>query len=118
MSEVVVLDKREAREYYKVLAEINGWSRDSYSTFKYWWDNYVLPLIHVLEREFGWKFVVGGERLQVVCFKVEKDLNELIESIARRKGITKSELIRRAVKRYIMEEGERVIATRKFKAYL
>jgi metal-responsive CopG/Arc/MetJ family transcriptional regulator len=58
--------------------------------------------------------------MRVVSFKVEEDLLDLMERVARRKGITKSELIRQAVKKYLLdnEEERRVIATRKIKIYL
>ena len=58
--------------------------------------------------------------MKVVSFKVEEDLLDLMERTARRKGITKSELIRQAVKKYLLvnEEERRVIATRKIKIYL
>ncbi len=58
--------------------------------------------------------------MRVVSFKVEEDLLDLMERVARRKGITKSELIRLAVKKYLYdnEEERRVIATRKIKIYL
>ena len=43
-----------------------------------------------------------------------------MERVARSKGISKSELIRRTVKKYLLdnEEERRVIATRKIKIYL
>ncbi|WP_460126155.1 ribbon-helix-helix protein, CopG family [Stetteria hydrogenophila] len=58
--------------------------------------------------------------MKVVSFKVEDDLFEMLERIARSRGVTKSELIRRAVRKYILENGEerRIIATRKIKIYL
>ncbi len=58
--------------------------------------------------------------MRVVSFKVEEDLLDLMERVARRKGITKSELIRQAVMKYLLdnEEERRVIATRKVKIYL
>jgi len=58
--------------------------------------------------------------MRVVSFKVDEDLLDLMERVARKKGITKSELIRQAVKKYLLdnEEERRVIATRKIKIYL
>ncbi len=62
----------------------------------------------------------GVPSMRVVSFKVEEDLLDLMERVARRKGITKSELIRQAVMKYLLdnEEERRVIATRKVKIYL
>ena len=58
--------------------------------------------------------------MRVASFKVEEDLLDLMERVARRKGISKSEFIRQAVKKYLLddEERRRVIATRKIKIYL
>lgn len=64
--------------------------------------------------------VKGVRHVKVVSFKVEEDLLDLMERVARRKGITKSELIRQAVKKYLLdnEDERKVIATRKIKIYL
>lgn len=58
--------------------------------------------------------------VRVVSFKVDEDLLDLMERVAKRKGITKSELIRRAIKKYLFENKEerKVVATRKIKIYL
>ncbi len=58
--------------------------------------------------------------VRVVSFKIEADLLDLIERIAREKGMTKSELIRQAIKKYIFEdkENQRIIVTRRMRIYL
>jgi len=58
--------------------------------------------------------------VRVVSFKVDDLLASLIEQEARRQGISKSELIRRALARYLFHDNEerRVIATRKVRIYL
>ncbi len=58
--------------------------------------------------------------MRVVSFKVEEDLLDLMERVARKKGITKSELIRQAIKKYIFanEEDQKVVVTRKMRIYL
>ena len=58
--------------------------------------------------------------MRVVSFKVEEDLLDLLERMARKKGVSKSELIRQAIKKYLLdnEEERRVIATRKVRIYL
>ena len=58
--------------------------------------------------------------MRVVSFKVDEDMLDLMERVARREGISKSELIRRALAKYLLEDGKerRVIVTRKIKVYL
>ena len=58
--------------------------------------------------------------MRVVSFKVEEDLLDLLERTARKRGVSKSELIRQAIKKYLLdnEEERRVIATRKVRIYL
>ena len=45
----------------------------------------------------------GMIMMRVVSFKVDDELLTVLEEIARRKNITKSEVIRRALRRYIDE---------------
>ncbi len=58
--------------------------------------------------------------MKVVSFKVDEDFLDLIERIARRRGVSKSELIRSALRKCILdsEEERRVIVTKKIKIYL
>ncbi|GBF08887.1 ribbon-helix-helix protein, CopG family [Aeropyrum pernix] len=44
--------------------------------------------------------------LRVVSFKIEEDLLELLEEYARRKNLTKSEIIRRALEKYLREKPD------------
>jgi len=55
--------------------------------------------------------------MRVVSFKVEEDMLELIEEYARKKRITKSELIRRALRQYINGMEERPYITRRIRVY-
>lgn len=58
--------------------------------------------------------------LRVVSFKIEVDLLDLLDRVARDKGISRSELIREALVRYLYNNEDRVkvIVTRKMKIYL
>ena len=49
-----------------------------------------------------------GEKMRVVTFKVEEPLLEKLDSIARLKGITRSEAIRKAIELYLKLEDYRV----------
>ncbi len=42
--------------------------------------------------------------MRVVSFKITDELLELLEEYARKKGMTKSEVIRRAIEAYIKEK--------------
>ena len=44
--------------------------------------------------------------MRVVSFKIEEDLLEMLEEYARKRGLTKSEVIRRAIIEYISERPE------------
>ncbi|MCE4604507.1 MAG: DUF6290 family protein [Aeropyrum sp.] len=44
--------------------------------------------------------------MRVVSFKIEEDLLELLEEYARKKNTTKSEIIRRALERYLKEKPD------------
>ena len=55
--------------------------------------------------------------MKVVSFKVEEELLDIIEGYARKKKISKSELIRRALRNYIREHGEKPYITRRVKVY-
>lgn len=58
--------------------------------------------------------------MRIVSFKVDEDLFYLLEMAARRERVSKSELVRRALKKYLLEDPNkrRVIVTRKIKVYL
>ena len=53
----------------------------------------------------------------MVSFKVEEELLDIIEQYAVRKRISKSELIRRALRNYIRENEEKPYITRRVKVY-
>ena len=56
--------------------------------------------------------------MRVVSFKVDEDLLEMLEEIAKRKGMSKSELIRTAIRSYLMESKEKKpFVTRRIKIY-
>ncbi len=56
--------------------------------------------------------------MRVVSFKVDEDLLEMLEEIAKRKGMSKSELIRTAIRLYLMESNERKpFVTRRIRIY-
>lgn len=44
--------------------------------------------------------------MRVVSFKIDEDLLEMLEEYARKKGMTKSEVIRRAIEAYIREKPQ------------
>jgi len=41
--------------------------------------------------------------VRILSFKVEDELAELLEIVAKQKGVTKSEIIRRALRNYLMQ---------------
>lgn len=55
--------------------------------------------------------------MRVVSFKVDEDLLELVEEFARRRRITRSELIRRALRDYISMQRPRFYITRRIKVF-
>ena len=55
--------------------------------------------------------------MRVVSFKVEEELLDILEQYAERKRISKSELIRRALRSYIRENEERPYITRRVRVY-
>ncbi|MCE4609696.1 MAG: ribbon-helix-helix protein, CopG family [Desulfurococcales archaeon] len=55
--------------------------------------------------------------MRVVSFKVDEELLEVLEEYARRKNITKSEIIRRALRNYIMNTNDKPFITRRIKIY-
>ncbi len=55
--------------------------------------------------------------MRVVSFKVDEDLLELLEEFARKKKISKSELIRRALRNYIRDSSERPYITKRVRVY-
>lgn len=55
--------------------------------------------------------------MRVVSFKVEEDLLELLEEYARKKKISKSELIRRALRNFINDSEERPYITKRIRVY-
>ncbi len=55
--------------------------------------------------------------MKVVSFKLDEDLLEILEDYAKRKNITKSEIIRRALRNYIMNSNDKPFITRRIKIY-
>ena len=55
--------------------------------------------------------------LRVVSFKVEEELVELLERVARERGLTKSEVIRRALRQYLVKSDLKPFVTRRMKIY-
>ncbi len=55
--------------------------------------------------------------MRVVSFKVDEELLDMLEEFARKKNVTKSEIIRRAIRNYIMSSNDRPFITRRIKIY-
>ena len=57
--------------------------------------------------------------VRVVSFKVEEELLDIIEQYALKKRVSKSELIRRALRNYVIElrHGDKPYITRRVKVY-
>lgn len=57
--------------------------------------------------------------MRVVSFKVDEDLLMLLEEEARRKGTSKSEIIRTAIRMYLMraEREKRPFVTKRIRIY-
>lgn len=57
--------------------------------------------------------------MRVVSFKVEEELLDIIEQYALKKRVSKSELIRRALRNYVVElrHGDKPYITRRVKVY-
>ena len=53
----------------------------------------------------------------MVSFKIEEDLLDILEELARRRNTTKSEVIRRALKQYITNHDDRPFITKRIKIY-
>jgi len=57
-------------------------------------------------------------RLKVISFKVDEDLLEQLEAVARQKNMSKSEIIRAAIRRYLYNENpRRPFVTKRIKIY-
>ncbi len=55
--------------------------------------------------------------MRVISFKADEDLVIALEELARRKGIPKSEIIRRAIKQYLQQGQEKPFMTRRIRVY-
>ena len=55
--------------------------------------------------------------MRVVSFKLEEDMYEILQEQAWRRKLTKSELIRRALRQYIHQSEERPYITRRIRVY-
>jgi metal-responsive CopG/Arc/MetJ family transcriptional regulator len=60
----------------------------------------------------------SGERtMRVVSFKIEEELLELLERYAIIKNMSKSEVIRRAIRHYISQNFEKPVVTKRIRVY-
>jgi hypothetical protein len=57
----------------------------------------------------------GVTCMKVVSFKIEEDLLELLEEYSKKRNTTKSEIIRRALRSYIMRNSETPFETRRIR---
>ncbi|MEB3778756.1 MAG: ribbon-helix-helix protein, CopG family [Desulfurococcales archaeon] len=55
--------------------------------------------------------------MRVVSFKVEEELLDLLEEYAKKRNITKSEIIRRALRQYIMSQDDKPFISKRIKIY-
>jgi metal-responsive CopG/Arc/MetJ family transcriptional regulator len=53
--------------------------------------------------------------VKVVSFKIEEELLELLEEYSKKRNITKSEIIRRALRNYIMRDSRSPFETKRIK---
>jgi metal-responsive CopG/Arc/MetJ family transcriptional regulator len=53
--------------------------------------------------------------VKVVSFKIEEDLLELLEEYSKKRNTTKSEIIRRALRNYIMRDSSSPFETKRIK---
>ena len=55
--------------------------------------------------------------MRVVSFKLEENLYEILQEQAWKRKLTKSELIRRALRQYIQQSEEKPYITRRLRVY-
>lgn len=55
--------------------------------------------------------------MKVVSFKVDEDLYNLLEEYAREVGVPKSEVIRRAVREYILNRRKKPYLSKRVRVY-
>ena len=55
--------------------------------------------------------------VRVVSFKADEELLDLLENYARQRGVPKSEIIRRAIRAYLVTVDDRPFVTRRIKIY-
>ena len=55
--------------------------------------------------------------MRVVSFKVEEDLLDILEEYARKRNVTKSEVIRRALRQYVAKNNDRPFITKRIKIF-
>ena len=55
--------------------------------------------------------------VRVVSFKLEEDMYEILQEQAWKKKLTKSELIRRALRNFLAETEEKPYITRRIRVY-
>lgn len=53
--------------------------------------------------------------MKVVSFKIEEELLELLEEYSKKRNTTKSEIIRRALRNYIMRDSRSPFETKRIK---
>lgn len=55
--------------------------------------------------------------MKVVSFKVEEDLLDVLEEYAKKRNITKSEVIRRALRQYMARDVDKPYISRRIKIF-
>ncbi len=55
--------------------------------------------------------------MRVVSFKIEEDLLDMLEEYARKRNTTRSEVIRRALRQYIMNSEDKPFITKRIIIY-
>ena len=94
MAEVLYHDYVLLHEVVSVLKAIAGYQK---------WTNF-REYIEIVARAAGVE-VAPPPRQRTVALKVDEELLERLEEYARRRGISRSELIRRAIEEYLKQEG-------------
>jgi len=65
----------------------------------------------------GGCYWIGEQLMKVVSFKLEDELLEILEEYSKKRNVTKSEIIRRALQNYIMADKDKPFVTKRIKIY-